>query len=485
VTVQKPAIAGRSIMEGRRRVVVTGAGVVSPLGDSPAALHQALVAGERARKPIELFATDAIGCREAGEIRPFDAQAYVGERNLRPLDRTSRLLVVAAQLALADSGCAQPGVPRPAGAVAAEQQAPPAEDAPLAAAPPPAPPAPPAEVGLVLGTTFCSLRTIAEFDRRGLRLGPAHASPLDFANSVINAAAGQAAIWHGLRGVNSTVAAGEASGLMALAQATELVRAGRAVAVLAGGAEELCFESFFGYYRAGRLCGSRRRVAAAGGPEGAEGERPVPFDARRNGFSLSEGAALLMLEDAEAASARGAAVRAEVLGWGAAFAAEGGEAGLAAAVARSVRLALADAGVPPAEIGCLSASASGSPEVDRAEAVGVAAALGERAGALPVTAIKAMLGEGLGVSAAWQAVDLVETLGDGLLPGIAGLERLEPGLPLPGAAAATRQLAPAARRWALVTAVGADGHCAALVLGAPGGPSPTAAVPEGSAEMAS
>ncbi|HEV3075908.1 MAG TPA: beta-ketoacyl synthase N-terminal-like domain-containing protein, partial [Thermoanaerobaculia bacterium] len=317
-----------------------------------------------------------------------------------------------------------------------------------------------AEVGLVVGTTFCSVRTIAEFDRRALRLGPTHASPLDFANSVINAAAGQAAIWHGLRGVNSTLAGGEASGLQAIAQAAELVRSGRADAVLAGGAEELCFESFFGYYRAGRLCGSLDRGAI---------ERPVPFDARRNGFSLSEGAALLMLEEAAAAAARGAAVRAEVLGWGAAFAAASGEAGMADAVARAVRLALADAGATPAEIGCLSASASGSVQVDRAEALGVAAALGKRAADLPVAAIKAMLGEGLGVSAAWQAVDLVETIGDGVLPGIAGFEQLEPGLPLPlpEAAAATRRLEPAARRQALITAVGADGHCVALVLGAP------------------
>src|SRR5437763_1891050 len=82
-------------------------------------------------------------------------------------------------------------------------------------------------------------------------------SPLEFANCVLNGAAGEAAIWHRLRGVNSTIAAGEASGLLALAQAAELVRAGRAAAVLAGGAEELCFESFLGLYRAGRLCGSR------------------------------------------------------------------------------------------------------------------------------------------------------------------------------------------------------------------------------------
>ncbi len=453
----------------RRRVVITGAGVVSPLGDSPAALHQALAAGTSGRKPIELFDTAGIGCTAGGEIRPFDPQGYVGERNLRPLDRTSRLLVVAAQLALADSGWAAA-----LRAAAAGRQAAGAAAAGAAATSGPGVPlAEQVEVGLVVGTTFCSVRTIAEFDRRAIRLGPTHASPLDFANSVINAAAGQAAIWHGLRGVNSTLAGGEASGLLAIAQAAELVRAGRADAVLAGGAEELCFESFFGYHRAGRLCGSRRggegggATATQGAGEPPAAERPVPFDARRNGFSLAEGAALLMLEEAGAAAARGAAVCAEVLGWGAAFAAEVGEAGMAAAVARAVRLALADAGAAPAEIGFLSASASGSVEVDRAEALGVAAALGARTAALPVTAIKAMLGEGLGVSAAWQAIDAVATLGDGLLPGIAGLEALEPGLALTGAAAATRLLPPAARRLALVTAVGADGHCAALVLGAP------------------
>src|ERR1700687_251975 len=101
----------------RRGVSSPGAGVVPPLGASPAALHRALAAGTSARKPIELFETSGIGCHEAGEIRPFDPQGYVGERNLRPLDRTSRLLVVAAQLALADSGWA-PGTLGRAGAPA-------------------------------------------------------------------------------------------------------------------------------------------------------------------------------------------------------------------------------------------------------------------------------------------------------------------------------------------------------------------------------
>lgn len=405
----------------RRRVVITGAGVISPLADSPAGLHAALCAGRTAAKPVELFSTEGIGCRQAGEIRPFEPRDYLGERNLRPIDRTSRLLLVAAQGALAASGWTPELRAR-------------------------------REVGLALGTTFCSVRTIAEFDRRGLQLGPSHASPLDFANSVINAAAGQAAIWHDLRGVNSTISAGEASGLQAIAYAADLIRGGRAEALLAGGAEELCFESFLGYYRAGRLCGSA----------GGDMEVPVPFDARRNGFLLAEGAAMLMLEDAETASARGAAVAAEVLGYGSAFAPSRDEGEAAAAVERAVRLALDDAGVAPERIDALSASASGSVAVDRWEARGAASALGARAADLPVTAVKSMLGEAMGASGALQAVALLGTLGDGALPGIHGLASTEPDFPLPGALAQGRRLAV---RRALLTAVGADGHCCALVLG--------------------
>jgi 3-oxoacyl-[acyl-carrier-protein] synthase II len=424
----------------RRRVVVTGTGVLSPLADSAAGLHRALCEGRSALKPIELFPTDGMDPRRAGEIRPFAPQSYLGERNLRPLDRTSRLLVAAAGLALADSGWTAELLARD-------------------------------DVGLVLGTMFCSLRTIAEFDRRGLQLGPSHASPFDFANSVINAAAGQAAIWHGLRGVNSTVAAGEASGLLAIAQAADLIRGGRAGALLAGGAEELCFESFFGMHQAGWLCGGRPAFAAApeAAGEAAAVERPVPFDARRNGFALAEGAAVLMLEEAGAAAARGARVHAEVLGHGAAFAAGGGAGGVrAAALARAIGLALADAGVTAEEIGCLSAAANGSVLGDREEALGIMAAFGPRAAELPLTAIKSSLGEALGASGALQAVDLVEVLAGGVLSGIAGLERLEEGLALGGAQAAARSLAGGAPRYVLATALAAGGHCSALVLG--GGP---------------
>jgi len=413
----------------RRRVVITGAGCLSCLADSPAGLHAALSAGTSGLKAIELFPSEGIGCHQAGEIRPFDAQSYLPDRNLRPIDRTSRLLLVAAGQALAGSGWT---------AEAAAET----------------------EIGLVLGTTFCSVRTIAEFDRRNLQLGPSYASPLDFANSVINAAAGQAAIWYGLRGLNSTISAGSASGLAALGYAVDQIRGGRATTLLAGGAEELCFESFFGHYQAGRLCGSRRGEEDDGG-----GEFPIPFDSRRNGFALAEGAALVTLEGAEGAAGRGAPALAEVLGHGSGFDPLGTEGSAGRAVARAVRLALEDAGLAAGDVDAWSAGANGGVDGDRWEAMGVAAALGARAADLPVTAVKSMLGEALGASGGLQIVALLGTLGDGLLPGIPGLERTEDDFPFQGARPVAR---PVPIRRALATSLSADGHAWAIVVGAAG-----------------
>src|SRR5205085_10210854 len=181
--------------------------------------------------------------------------------------------------------------------------------------------------------------------------------------TVINAAAGQTAIVHNLRGVNSTISTGVASGLEAISYATDLIRSGRARAILAGGADELCFESLYGFDRAGLLCRS----------DSSAGDFPIPFDARRNGSALGEGAALLMLEDAEGARERGARIVAEVSGHGSSYDCSRGRDDQMAvnAIALAIRRALHDAFLLPHEIDCLSASANGYDAVDRHEAQGV------------------------------------------------------------------------------------------------------------------
>jgi 3-oxoacyl-[acyl-carrier-protein] synthase II len=419
----------------RRRVVVTGAGVVSPLGDAPDSFFAALCRGDAVMAPVEAFPVDGLAPDLAAEVRGFDPGNYLGAKNFRPLDRTGRLAAVTAELALGDSGWS----------LEARRQH---------------------EVGLVLGTMFGSVHTISAFDRRALTAGPIYAKPMDFANSVINAAAGQTAIWHDLRGVNTTLSGGTTAGLQALGYAADLVAGGRAEAVLAGGADELCFESLYGFARAGWLAGTGPAENGAGTGNAAT-PRAVPLDRRRNGFLPGEGAGLLMLEPAERAAERGVPALAEVRGHGAAFDPSRGRdaAAAAEAVARAVREALDDAGLAAEDVDLLSLSANGSVGGDAVEVRGLAAVFGERLAAVPATAVKGLTGEALGASGAFQALAALGAFASGRLPGVAGFEAADDALPVPSLAAGERPL-PA--RTALLTAVDFDGGAVALLLARPG-----------------
>ncbi|HEX4567800.1 MAG TPA: beta-ketoacyl synthase N-terminal-like domain-containing protein [Vicinamibacterales bacterium] len=399
-----------------RNVVITGVGVISPLGDRPDTVFQCACDGRPAFGAPTVFDPTMVPGQLVAEVPDFAPEPYVRAGNIRPLDRTGRLALVAAELALADSGW----------------------DANARAGQP---------IGLILGTMFCSVRTIGEFDRRGLQAGPQFVSPMDFSNTVLNAAAGQVAIWHRLTGVNSTVAAGAASGVQALGYAAELIRAGRADVLVAGGAEEICFESSLGFARAGRLARS-------------DGDRPgcgVPFDSRRTGAVLGEGAAFLVLEAEEIAGARGARIAGRLRGWANAYDPDALANGdhRSDVLEQAIEHAVRDADVSGVDV--VSASASGHPILDLHESIGIAAAAGRD---IPVTAIKAVAGESLGAAGALQTIVAMHAMRCRLLPGIAGLLSVDPGVRI-NIDAFTRPLA--AER-ALVTATSHEGHAVALVL---------------------
>ena len=400
------------------KAVITGAGIVSSLGDAPAAVHRALCEGRRGIRAFADGAALAAGVGAAADVA-YDLQPHFAARNVRPLDRTARLATAAAGLALSDSGLPMPSFPRD-------------------------------DVGLVLGTMFGSVRTIADFDRRAITAGPQYVSPLDFANTVINAAAGQVAIWYGLRGVNSTIAGGHA-GAYAIAHAADLVELGAASALLAGGAEELCAAAAAAFSRAGVLCDSH----------GDATPRPVPFGSQGHGFVLGEGAGFVVVEHADSAAQRRAQVRAHILGHATVCS---GRAGRATAdgeeIARAISLALDAAGVTPEEVDCISASANGSVDGDTAEARGLLGALGARASTVPVTAIKGMLGECLAASGSLQVICMLESMRDGVLPGVPDFQPADDGATLAGLSARPRQVDP--RRGLVVAAW--NGTCTALVL---------------------
>jgi len=395
-------------MSASRHVVITGMGAICALGDRCDGIFAALCDGVRPFGPPTEIPADTAPGHVVAEVREFAPERYLRPGNVRPLDRTGRLALVGVELALADAGWTL------------ERRK---SDT----------------VGLVVGTMLSGAHTIGEFDRRALRAGPEYASALDFSNTVLNAPAGQVAIWQHLRGINSTIAAGAASGVQALGYALQLVRTGRADVLVAGGVEDVSFESVLGFSRAGRLASP-----GDGGP--CDG---VPFDAARTGALLGEGAAFLVLEAEETAAARGARTIGRVSG-----AANGFDPG---ALAATIGRALRDADTPAGGIGAVSASAHGSPDLDRREAAAIEVALGT---AVPVTAIKAMTGETLGASGALQTIAALEAMRTGRLPGIAGLATPDSSVRI-DISAATRPL-DATR--ALITALTPEGNCAALVV---------------------
>src|SRR5712671_5182533 len=220
------------------RVVVTGAGVIASIGAGVEEFERKLYGGCSGVGPSPLLGEGAV----AAEVRNFNPQPWLGNKGIRVLDRSARLLSVAAHMALTATGLQQ----REGG-----------EGDP--------------NLGLVCGTMFGSVHSITSFDWSGVTDGPNYVNPGEFPNTVINSPAGQAAIKHKLRGVNSTISAGLVSGLYAIHYASEFLRFGRATALLAGGVEELCEESYLSFVKVG--------VTA----------------------KLGEGSALFMLETAEAA----------------------------------------------------------------------------------------------------------------------------------------------------------------------------------------
>ena len=382
-------------------------------------LHSALCNGEKASYKLDLSQWPDSNCRQGGTISSFNAESYLQGKPLRPLDRTGRIVASAAKLALENSGWTTEMLRKQ-------------------------------DVGLALGTMFGSMHTISAFDRHGLTEGPSYVSPMDFANTVLNAAAGQTAIWHNLRGINSTIAAGATSGLMALGYAADLIRYGGQTALLAGGADEFSFEAWCGFEQAGLLYKSN-----------GHDEFPVPFSAQRKGFVLGEGAALLMLEEWNAAQDRGASILGEIQGHGSSYDPTRDANSGPEAIERAMNAALKDSQMGVGDIHCLSASANGSLLPDRNEALAIHAVLNGRSESLPVTAIKSVLGEALGASGALQVVDLLQSLQSHVLPGIRGFELHEPEMP---PLHFCRQKHSLPGHCGLVNSVGIDGNVCCLVV---------------------
>lgn len=376
----------QSDMAGNNRVVITGIGVVSPIGIGREAFWDALIAGKSGIKPVTLFDTSNIRCKLAGEISDFRPEELLGPKGLRNLDRTTLLALCAAKLCLQDARFD----------VTEENSH---------------------DVGVVLGSTMGSIWSISEFDKEGIRNGPKSVNPALFPNTVMNSPASQISIRFGIKGFNTTLSTGFTSSFDALEYAARFIELNRAGAVLVGGVEELCEQTYKGCHKVRFLSGSR---------EGHE-ELCAPFDHRRNGAVMGEGSVLFLLENLNRARERGATIYAELKGISSAHdrdsyfrysvRAEGAKL--------AIQRALAYSRISPDIIDYVASGANSTLDGDVAESRALRATLGERRENIIVSASKSMIGETFSAGGAFQMASAFLTLQRSLIPPTINFEMVD------------------------------------------------------------
>jgi 3-oxoacyl-[acyl-carrier-protein] synthase II len=418
-------------VSGRRRIWITGIGVVTPIGTGVDAFRAGLRAARSPVKRIDRFDPSPFRSQVAAQVDDFDPLAWMPPKTARQLDRFSQFGLVAGRLAMEDAGL-KPGARGAAGTD---------------------------RIGIYLGSALGGIAYAEDQHTRYLERGIRQVSP-NLALAVFGGAApANLGIALDVRGPILSTANSCASGAVALGEALGDLREGRVDAAIAGGCEIPLSPLAFGAF-------DIIRALSAGRNDDAE-HAARPFDRERDGFVMGEGAALLVLEDAQAAERRGATPYAELLGYGATSdahhmvqpRADGREA------ARAATIALGDAGVAADEIDYVNAHASSTPLGDIAEARAIALALGGGAATVAVSGTKAYYGHPLGASGAIEAAICALAIRDGWVPGSVNLVEPDPEIAtlLPGLLRDGRD---GRYRRVLSTSFGFGGLNAALVFGA-------------------
>ena len=372
----------------RRRVVVTGLGVITPLGLTANEFWANLLAGKSGIGPMTLCDPTDYPCRIAGQADDFNPTDYIGNREARRMARFSQLAVAAALQAVADANLDMTG-----------------ED--------------PYRVGVLLGNGNGGFPTLEEncrvlADRGGMRM-----SPFFFPMVLPNMAAANVSQYVGAHGYNSTATTACAASNNAIGEALQAIRHGIADVMLAGGAEA-------GISQLGLAGFAVMRALSTRNDEPQRASRP--FDAERDGFVPAEGAGVLVLEERERALARGASILCELAGFGATSDAghlvQPQESG--ASAARAMSNAISDAGLALTDVDYINAHGTSTPLNDAVETVAIKRLFGDAAYRIPVSSTKGMIGHSLGASGALEAVACVKTIVDGKIHPTVNYEHPDP-----------------------------------------------------------
>ena len=410
--------------DGCRRVVVTGMGLVCPVGNTVEDSWNHIRRGKTGIDRLTLFEPSHINTHIAGEVKEFDSEAIFGRRESRRTDRFVQFALVAGQQALTDAGFQINDANR-------------------------------YDVGCVVGTGIGGIGTLYLGIQRFIAKGQKGVSPLMVPMMLPDAAAGKVSIDFGIRGPNWSINTACATGNNCIGDAAELIRKGGVNTMLAGSAEaalqDICVVGF-----ANMTALSHRNDD----PQGAS----RPFDADRDGFVMAEGAGMLLLEEREQARARGAHIYAEILGYGSTSDAhhitapsEDGES-----AAEAVRLAMADAGLQATEIDYINAHGTSTPLNDTSETNALKLALGELAYQIPINSTKSMTGHMLGAAGSAEAIFSLLAMRDGFVPPTINYETPDPSCDLDYTA---NQGKTHAIDHVMTNSFGFGGHNAVLIFG--------------------
>ncbi|WP_448594359.1 beta-ketoacyl-ACP synthase II [Thermoflexus hugenholtzii] len=370
------------------RVVVTGMGAITPLGNDVETFWRNVVAGRSGVGPITLFDASAMKTRIAAEVKGFDPEVWFGRKEARRMDRYAQFALAATQQALQDARLDPARVDRE-------------------------------RVGVILGTGIGGIGALVQGVETLMTRGPDRISPFMVPMMLADTAPGLIAIAYGFRGPNMAVVTACASGTNAIGEAMHLIRRGDADVVIAGGAEAAILPVAVAAFN----------VMGAISTRNEEPERASrPFDRTRDGFVMGEGAGILILERLEHARARGARIYAEVVGYGTSADAyhitaplENGEG-----AALAMRRALADAGLSPRDIDYINAHGTSTPLNDKSETQAIKAVFGEAAYDVPISSTKSMIGHLLGAAGAVEAIVCIRAITDGVIPPTINYEHPDP-----------------------------------------------------------
>ena len=405
------------------RVVVTGMGVVSPLGLDTATTWEGLIAGKSGIDYITLFDTEGFETRFAAEVKGFEPTNYMGRKEARRMDRFTQMAVVASMQAVEEAGLQIDPI---------NQES----------------------IGVLIGSGIGGLITLSEQIKVLVEHGPDRVSPFLVPMMIGDMASAQVSITLGVRGPNFCPTSACSSGSDAIGTACEIIKRGDAQAMLAGGSEAIITPIGVAGFKACRALSSRNDT-----PQLAS----RPFDAERDGFVIGEGAAVLILEELSFAKKRRAKILAEISGYGASSDAyhitqpsEDGEGAI-----RAMRMALEKSGLAPTNIDYINAHGTSTPLNDKAETMAIKAVFSDHAYKIPISSTKSMTGHLVGAAGALEAAVCVLAIKNGIIPPTVNLTNHDPECDLDYVPNVARQAKVTA---AMSNSFGFGGHNSVLVF---------------------